>query len=318
MSRFINLFTDFGFKKLFGEEANKDICIDLLNTLIFDDNIYNLLPNLPNKIVDIIFSKNEYFGDVEDDRKIIIDLICKTQSGETIIIEMQKAKQRYFKDRALFYACRVLQEQGIKRMENDPSKTWDYKLKPLYLISIMDFTFDDSLTPGNIIHNVMLKELEQDVVFYDKLRFIYLEMPNFTKKLEDLETHLDKWFYLFRNISQLDEIPPKLQEKIFVKLFKEAEIANYTPQQQQYQESLKQYMDLHNALQYAQEVAEEKGMEKGMEKGFNQAMEKIDEKVLEGKLEKSFEIAQNMKKQGFTLDVIVAVTGLTKEQVGNL
>ncbi len=79
LGKYINPFTDFGFKKLFGEEANKDLLIDFLNALLAEKE----------HIKDITYLKNEHLGRTESDRKAIFDLYCETESGDKFIVEMQ-------------------------------------------------------------------------------------------------------------------------------------------------------------------------------------------------------------------------------------
>ncbi len=229
--RFLNPFTDFGFKKLFGEEPNKDLLISFLNTL------------LPQKhqISDLQYTKNEYLGQTQVDRKAIFDLHCKNSQGEYFIVELQKAKQKYFKDRSVYYATFPIQAQAEQGTE------WDFRLQAVYTVGILDFVFDKE-DGDEVIHTVQLKN-QQHRVFYDKLTFIYLTLPNFNKTLEQLETLQDKWFYVFRHLQELHDIPPALQESVFAKLFQIAELANFTQQDRQaYQDSLKYYRDLKNVM----------------------------------------------------------------------
>ena len=102
--RYINPLTDFGFKKLFGTEVNKELLIDFLNEILPDKKIKNLS-----------YSSEENQGLTELDRKAIFDLYCIGNNGERFIVEMQKAKQNYFKDRSIFYASFPIQSQGKKK-----------------------------------------------------------------------------------------------------------------------------------------------------------------------------------------------------------
>ena len=150
-ARYVNPFTDFGFKKIFGEEASKPQLIDFLNCVLTD-----------NQIVDLDFKDKEKLGFVATDRKAVYDILCETKSGEKIIVELQKAKQNYFKDRTVFYASFPIQEQAEKG-------TWDYRLKAVYCVGILDFKFDEHKhTKGEIFHSVKLKD-QNNQVFYDKL-----------------------------------------------------------------------------------------------------------------------------------------------------
>ncbi|BAZ10626.1 hypothetical protein NIES4071_24490 [Calothrix sp. NIES-4071] len=227
--RYISLLTDFGFKRVFGTEPNKRLLIDFLNTL---------LPSY-HRIRDLTFKNTENLGNTLIDRKAIFDIYCEAQNGERFIVELQKAKQNFFKDRSVYYASFPIQEQALKG-------EWDYKLAPVYTVGMLDFIFDDHKQDETLLHIVELKD--QDCrVFYEKLKFIYIELPKFKKTLDQLETHFDKWLFLFRHLAQLDAPPPTLQEGIFEELFEVTKIANFSPSEQQsYQNSLKYYRDWNN------------------------------------------------------------------------
>jgi predicted transposase/invertase (TIGR01784 family) len=236
--KYINLFTDFGFKKVFGEEASKVHLISFLNTL------------LPEKhqIEDLQFTQNEHQGASVVDRRAIFDLSCVSTRGEYFIVELQKAKQNFFKDRSVFYATFPIQQQA-ERGE------WNFKLAAVYTIGILDFVFDEDAKTGNaeVVHQVQLKN-QHNQVFYDKLTFIYLTLPNFIKNSDELETLQEKWFYLFRYLHTLDDIPPRLREKVFLSLFEKAKIARFAPEErQEYESSLKYYRDLKNVIDTARD-----------------------------------------------------------------
>ena len=102
MGRFINPFTDFGFKFLFGREVEKELLIDFLNDLLVGEHV----------ITDIRFLNNEQPPEVKTERGLIYDIYCVTDTGERIIVEMQNREQPYFKDRALFYLSRAITQQA--------------------------------------------------------------------------------------------------------------------------------------------------------------------------------------------------------------
>ena len=272
--KYINPLTDFGFKKLFGSEPNKVLLIDFLNQILPDKH----------KIKDLNYSRNEQMGLNELDRKAIFDLYCIGESGERFIVEIQKAKQNYFKDRSIYYSSFPIQEQAQKG-------DWDYKLEPVYTVGILDFIFDDHRSENEILHLIELKNQKCEV-FYDKLKFIYIELPKFKKKEEELETQFDKWLYVFRYLSQLQDRPQKLQDKIFEKLFEASEIAKFTSEEREaYEESLKYYRDIKNVV--------DTSMEEGVEKGLKS-------------------VAKEMKKEGEPIEKIMRYTGLTKKQIEEL
>jgi predicted transposase/invertase (TIGR01784 family) len=255
LGHYVNLFTDFGFKKIFGEESSKAHLISFLNTL------------LPQKhqIQNLAFIQNEYQGATGLDRKAIFDLNCVSDAGEHFIVELQKAKQNFFKDRSLFYATFPIQQQAKK------GDDWDFKLAAVYTIGILDFVFDedknDPQHKQQVVHQVQLKN-QHNQVFYDKLTFIYLTLPNFTKTEDQLETLQDKWFFLFRHLHHLQEQPRRLQERIFTSLFKHANIARFKPEERiAYESSLKHYRDLTNVVDTARTEGREEGRQEGKQEG---------------------------------------------------
>ena len=275
--KYINPFTDYGFKKLFGEELNKDLLLDFLNELLKEEQ---------GQLKDLTYLKSEHLGVSDLDRKAIFDLYCENERGEKFIVELQKTKQNFFKDRTVYYSTFPIREQA-KRAD------WDYELKAVYTIAILDFVFgSDKAEPEKYRYDVKLKDIETNKVFYDKLTFIYLEMPKFNKTVDELETRFDKWLYVLRNLNKLDRVPDKLREQIFDKLFETAEIARFTQDQaRSYEDSLKYYRDLKNSLDTARE---------------------------EGKIEGKIEIASKAMKKGLSIADIVDLTGLTEDEIKKL
>ena len=244
--KYISLLTDFGFKRVSGTEPNKDLLIDFLNTL---------LP-VHHQIQDLSFKNNENLGNKQIDRKAIFDIYCQAKSGERFIVEIQKAKQNFFKDRSVYYATFPVQEQALKG-------EWNFKLSPVYTVGVLDFVFDDHKHDDTIVHIVELKNQHCEV-FYEKLKFIYIELPKFTKSVNELETRRDKWLFLLKHLAELTDRPDLLQDSIFSQLFDVAEIANFSlVEQDGYQNSLKYYRDMNNVV----DTAREEGIEEGRELG---------------------------------------------------
>jgi len=279
--RYIDPFTDFGFKRLFGEDCNKELLLDFLN---------ELLHKKEGKIVSITYLKSEQLGRSEEDRKAIFDIHCENDKGEKFIVEIQKSKQAFFKDRTLYYSTFPITRQSIPG-------DWSFELKAVYTIAILNFVFEDGKDdPDKYRYDVMLTDIETHNIFYDKLTFIYLEMPKFTKEVNELETHFEKWMYVIKNLKRLDNIPDKLREKIFEKMFAVAEVAKLTPDEYQaYIDSLNSYRDLQNSIDTAK--AEGKA---------------------EGKAEEKLETALKMLEDGMSIETICKYTGLYKEQIEQL
>ena len=280
--RYINPYTDFGFKKLFGTELNKDLLISFLNALL----------NGEQEITDLTYLNGEHLGDGYGDRRAVFDVYCQLADGKKFIVEMQKAEQAYFKDRSIYYSTFPIREQAPK------GGPWDYHLENVYTVGILNFVFpNDEYPADSFMHEIKLKDVEDNHVFYDKLTFIYLEMPKFNKTEDELVTMFDKWMFALRNLSRLLERPKALQERIFARLFDQAEIARFTPQErQEYQESIKDYWDYYSTMT----TSYNKGKAEGR---------------AEGKYEANRDNARKMKELGVSPAIISQVTGLTAEEI---
>jgi predicted transposase/invertase (TIGR01784 family) len=256
--RYVNPFTDFGFKKLFGEEASKPLLLDFLNAAL-------PLP-VGRRITELSFNNSERLGMAATDRGAVFDIFCDTSDQEKIIVEMQKAKQQFFKDRTVFYSSFPIQEQG------KAGHNWNFELKAVYCLGLLDFSFDDarkpSCAPKEVFHQVKLKD-QNNKVFYDKLTFVYLELPHFTKRLDELESRLDKWLYFLKHLPDLSELPRLFgEDPIFEKAGQTAELAAMGPEDQAaYERSLMHYRDMQNVIDYARDTARAEGEAAGIAKG---------------------------------------------------
>ena len=280
-AKYINPFTDFGFKKIFGEEASKPLLLDFLNAL---------LPQT-NKIADLTFKNTEQLGQTESDRKAIYDIYCENENGEKFIVELQKAKQNYFKERTIYYSTFPIREQAEKG-------EWNYNLKAVYCVGILDFTFDDyenEPEKSEVVHTIKLKN-QNGQVFYHKLTYIYLEMPNFKKAEAELETRLDQWLYFIKHLEDFQSIPTIFEDEVFIQAFEKAELAKFDQNElDSYENSLKTYRDLKGVIDTA-----------------------FDEGKIEGKLEGKIEVAKKMKLKGISPKDISELTGLTASEIEKL
>ena len=287
IDRYVNFYTDFAFKKLFGTEMNKDLLISFLNALLQGREV----------VLDVNYLNTEHLGTQEYDRRAVFDVYCKNDKGEVFLVEMQKGEQQFFKDRSIYYSTFAIREQA-------PRGEWNYELKGVYTIGILNFCFDKE-REGNYYHEVKLMDTATKEVFYDKLVFIYLEMPKFTKQENELESLFDKWLYVIRNLAALMERPRVLQEKVFAHLFEAAEIAKFSRvERYEYEESLKAYRDWFSVMT----TAELRGEERGKEKGLKEGLEK-------GRLEERLRNARGLKARGVDADIIAQVTGLSVDDI---
>lgn len=284
--RYVNPYTDFGFKLLFGTDMNKELLISFLNSLLHGREV----------IKDVTYLNAEHLGTQEYDRRAVFDVYCENEQGEKFLVEMQKGEQQFFKDRSVFYSTFPIREQAKRG-------NWDYELKAVYTIGILNFVFDSD-DDQYFHHEVKLMDVHTKEVFYDKLTFVYLEMPKFNKREEELVTMFDKWLFVLRNLATLLERPAALQERIFNRLFEAAEIAKFTKRElYEYEDSLKNFRDMYSVIT----TAELKGLNRGRAEGR-----------MEGESVERQKNARNLKVLGVDVGIISEATGLSLKEIEEL
>lgn len=280
MAKFINPFTDWGFKTIFGQEINKDLLISFLNDLLDGEH----------HIADITFKDKEQLPELKDMRGIVYDIYCTTDVGEHIIVEMQNRYQEHFIDRSLFYASRAIVKQGIK------GSGWDYKLTPVYTVCFMNFNVAD-VTLQNFRTDVMLVDTGSGRVFSDNLRFIYLMLPLFDKDENTCKNDFERWIYILKNMSTFERMPFLARNAVFKKLAEIADISALSKDERdKYDESIKRMRDAISLMT----TAKNEGREEGREEGRNS---------------RNFEIARAMLGNNEPLEKIAAYTGLSEQDI---
>jgi len=278
-SRYLNLLTDFGFHKVFW---TKSLLIDFLNQVIKEEGL----------ITDIQYLLPEQLGSSKRDRKAIFDIFCTNEKGEFFIVEMQKEKQLFFRDRSLYYASLPIQKQA-------PRGNWNFRLKAVYMIGILDFVLFDECEEDReqVIERVHLVRERAKTLYSNNLEFVFIELPKFRKTEAELETRCDRWLYLLKNLYKLQECPASIQDEIFEELFQIADIKQLTKKDMRaYKKSILEYNDVRNALDCAREESRKEGIEKGR------------------KEEKAFVIQQCFQKN-MPIEDIVFITGYSKKQI---
>ena len=208
--KYINPYTDFGFKRIFGQEANKDVLISFLNSI------------LPERhhVADLQFRNTALIPPREGMYWPILDLYCESPSGERFIVEMQQKNPLLFMDRTVYYTACAIREQFERGYGPQ-------KLAAVYFIGIMDFVYRIENSEPELLKEISLKD-EHGVEMYDRLRIYFLQMPLFDKDELELTTPFDKWLFFLKNLPSLDHIPAILGEPVFKKAFETAERAKMT------------------------------------------------------------------------------------------
>lgn len=284
MSRFINPFTDWGFKRIFGQEINKDLLIQFLNDLLVGER----------RITDLRFMDKEQLPEAKDQRGAIYDIFCETDTKERIIVEMQHRRQPFFMDRSIFYASRAIVGQGKK------GKNWNYQLAAVYTICFMNFQSSDLLL-GKFRTDVGLMDMQALKPVSDKFRLIYLALPLFPRDTEaECENDFERWIYVLKNMETLERMPFQAQNALFEKLASITDVSALSEKdQERYEESLRIYRDNYAADEYS----------------FNRGKA---EGVAAGQAAERTMIARNLKDNGVDIQLIIRCTGLTKEQIDQL
>lgn len=313
---YAELLCDFMFKRLFGSEENKDVLIGFLNMVLEDVDIE-----------DVFFIPTEHLGLTELDRKAIFDISCRCSDGSQFIIEIQKGYQRHFRKRALYYTTYPINEQGRQAHERYLSEcpeedsrrafSWDFDLRPVTVVAILNFRFDHvSDWPSGRYHSsYRLREDVTGELMTDVLRFVFLELGRFNKRLWELETVFDKWMYLLKHMHEMVSVPDQFSDPLFRRLFMLAEIANFTPEDKKhYENSLKDMSDYYNIIHTAEENAEKRGLERGLQQGLEQGLvQGLEQGLTEGREEARKEIARRMLAAGLSPEQVSEFTGLSAE-----
>lgn len=297
VEKYINPHTDFGFKRLFGSEFNKELLISFLNAMFRGEQ----------NVQDVTYLNSEQLGDRIDARRAVFDVYCTNDKGERFIVEMQNVYQEFFKDRTIYYSTFPIREQAQKGGE------WDFHLNSVYTIGLLNFNFAEGLEDARRWHHeVKLMEVDTKEVFYDKLTYVYVEIPKFDKKEDELESMYDKWMFVLKNLSSLMSRPASLQERVFTRLFEQAEISKFNPQElKMYEDSMNAYRDIINAIRTAEKKkfaeGEAEGMAKGMAKGR-----------AEGRAEGLADVAKAMLEKHMDIGMIAELTGMSADEIQRL
>jgi predicted transposase/invertase (TIGR01784 family) len=285
--RYLDLKSDFGFKHLFANPANKDLLISLLNALLPHKDINN-----------VELSPTEYKYH-QDTNRIFFDLSCTGQNGEIFIIEMQRKNQHYFSNRSIYYMSLAVANQLKSGKVHE-----DYPLKEVYFIGILDFNLMGT-NEKTYIHKINLNNTVNGKIFSNKIHYVFTELLNFDKGESELITLLDKWLFLFRFLPDLKVIPKALNEPIFQKIFQIAEINNLTKEERMlFDRKLKTQRDIEANIRFAADEGIKKGIKEGLKKG-------LTEGIIEGKLQ----TARRLLQRGLTIDEVADITGLSVERL---
>ena len=278
MAKYINPFTDVGFKRIFGQELSKPLLLDFLNSLFEGEK----------HIVNLTFLDKEQPALFEEDRSLIYDIYCETDEGEHIIVEMQHKSQPFFKNRSIYYVSEAIARQGER------GSKWNYAIDSVYLVAFMNFC--QKSFKKQFRTDVVLAEKDTGEQFSDKLRMIFLQLPLFEKEADECESQVERWIYLLKNMETLSRLPWAAQSAVFKKLESIADVSAMTREERlKYDEALKKYRDTISVFEGARLEGRKEGREEAI----------VDN-------------ARKMKMHGLSLELIADITGLSIDEVRSL
>ena len=300
-NRYINLLTDYGFKRVFGDE---EVMTAFLTDL--------LQPKSP--IIGITFLDKELDGLSQYERGVVYDLLCRTEDGGEFIVEMQNRSQPHFADRILYYLSRSLSSQ-VERGD----KEWDFSLKPVYCICFLNFHLK-GFKPRTQ-RTVQLKVEETEEVFSDKLKVFTLELPDYRSMCEeDSKTQIDYWLYNIANLETMTtNIPFQQQQPVFGKVGNIAELVRMTPDELKlYNISIDTYRTNLSIMRNERAEGMAEGMVKGMEKGRAEGMAEGMAKERAKAESEKLESARQLLGMGLPAAQVALVMKLPLETVNEL
>lgn len=289
--KYADLLDDEVFKLVFGRESTKDVMIEFLNQVILD-----------RRIVDLQFIDKEMHPIERDSKGSVYDMFCKTDDASRIIVEVQRRKQPFYPERALYYSTFQIQRQVEAGAES-------YDFLPVYVISILDFKMDNNSEGKEVLTTYRLYEETSHKLLTDRVTFIFIELPKFQKVLDDLDGNiLEGMYFCFKNIAVLEKRPEVLDHQIFTRIFAVAELYNMDKAtRDKVLQKMTTERDLRNQMAYAREEAIREGREKGRAEG---RAEGHAEGMAQGKVE----TIRKMLAGGIPAEAIAVALGMTVEE----
>lgn len=274
---FLDLMSDMGFKKTF---RTPEVLIPFLN---------EILKNSGKKVVSVTYTDKESYSR-ESDKYVIFDVFCKSDDGSEFIIEMQKARQAFFKNRSLYYISQAVTAQGTNKSD------WEYDLKPVFGIFFINFHLEKYSHPEDVVTEFALRD-DYGNAFTEDFKMFFVDLLKFSKTENECCDFRDRLIYVLKNLKDMKNMPFLSIDKVFEKL---ADVASYSKLTQEerftYEQQLKHERDWNACLRTAERDGEAIGIEKGI------AKERLS-------------IAKKLKSLGIDIQAIIQSTGLTAEEI---
>ena len=296
-TRYLDPKNNLAFKKVFGAEKHKSIPIDFLNAVFHLEG--------DDKIIDLDFLNLRQTPEIDARKESIVDVLVKDQRGTKYVVEMQVAKVEGIEKSAQYYAAKTYCAHFKIGEEYQ-------NLKKVVFLAITDYIVFPKKEGYKSDHVILdHKSYEHDLKDFS---FTFVELPKFNKKLKDLQTIEDQWYYFLKYADESNNI---------------AEILAHNPEIQQAYEILDRYHWTESELQYYEKLimnaadakgvitaAKNEGRREGHQEGLQEGIQKGRQEGLQEGVERGrFEMARKMIERGLPLDEIVQITGLPEDDI---
>lgn len=295
---FMNVLTDFAFKRLFGTEERKTLLIRFLNILFKKDGM---------TVTDVIYHDKEILPHDEDGKVIKYDVYCTSpKSREHFIVEMQQIYHVFFENRAVFYTARGISDQ-LKRGAR-------YDLSPVYSIFIIDFNLPNKQPKP--FHDVRLMDFDTHEVFSDKMRMVFISLTEAKKMWEECVTEYDKIVYLIKNMHYMDKESNAYKSGEYSEFFDAADMTSLVAEEMvAYSASKLKYQENLESFQYSFDKGKAEGKAEGFDEGYSEGKLKG---LSEGKARGLAEAAKMLIKAGQTPEFVHRALGLPLDVIKTL
>lgn len=264
--RYACLLYDSTMKTVLGTAANEDLFIDIIELLIPGKHISSL--KLLNK---------EHHGFALSEKSVTFDLLCVDKdTGEEFEVEVQNAEEDSYKDRMLYYSYFPIREQLAEKrskfLKNPTQNKMDYSIKPVYIISLVNFVlehdYEDTLEDGYICR-FEIRNGRNSEILTKSLNFVFVEMgrlPYTKDEYGECRTRLEKFIFSFKFMHTFEEFPEFFrQDPMLEKLANASELANLPEEQlQQYEKDMITELDRQLQLEFAVKKAKEEERAKNL------------------------------------------------------
>lgn len=289
--KFLDVKTDFAFKKVFGSVNSKDILISFLNSVIEFDGV--------RKIKDLVIVDPYSIPLLKGMKDTYVDVKAELDDNSRVIIEMQVLNHEGLEKRILYNAAK---NYSVQLKKGDAY----HLLNPVIALTITDFVLFKNTE--ELINNFKLIEKKQFIEYSDDIELVFIELPKYHKTEAELDTVRDKWLYFIKNAGSLDYIPSNLNQEL-EKAFNIANEANLSEEELELQHKKKEWIYIQkSSIELAARTGLQQGLEQGLEKGLEQGL-------MQGESAAKIKMVCNAHKMGLPLHTIGELTDLDEDKI---